>query len=64
MKTTGGLLYVTDAALRVWDRLSEGPAFLLYTYVAVMAFIVLAAIVLIWRLVIRRRIEPPRPENS
>ncbi|MDJ0940384.1 MAG: 50S ribosome-binding GTPase [Woeseiaceae bacterium] len=59
---TGGLLYVTDAALRVWDRLSEGPAFLLYTYVAVMAFIVIAAIVLIWRLVIRRRIEPPRPE--
>ncbi len=58
---TGALLFVTESALNVWDRLADGPPLLLYTYVAVMAAILLAALVLIWRLVIRRKISPPKP---
>ena len=58
---TGALLFVTESALNVWDRLASGPAILLYGYIAVMAAIVLAAVVLIWRLVIRRKIKPPKP---
>ncbi len=57
---TGGLLFVTESALNVWDRLARGPAPLLYAYVAIMLAIVVAAIALIWRLVIRRRIKSPR----
>jgi GTP-binding protein EngB required for normal cell division len=60
---TGGLLYVTDAALRVWDRLAAGPAVFLYLYIAAMAAIVLGAMFLIWRLVIRRPIEPSKAAN-
>ena len=59
---TGALLFVTDTALNVWDRLVEGPRILLYVYVAVMAAIVLAAVILIWRLVIRRKISPPKTD--
>ena len=58
---TGALLFVTESALNVWDRLSDGPAFLLYGYVAIMAAILLAAVLTIWRLVIRRKISPSRP---
>ena len=32
---TGALLFVTESALNVWDRLADGPAFLLYAYVAI-----------------------------
>ena len=56
---TGGLLYVTDAALRIWDRLDEGPAIFLYLYLAVLAAIFMGAAVLIWKLVIRRPIDTP-----
>lgn len=52
----GALLFVTESALNVWDRLVEGPRVLLYTYFALMAGLVIAAIILIWRLVIRRQI--------
>lgn len=44
---TGGLLFVTDSALRVWDRLAAGPAVFLYLYIAALAAIVLGAIYLI-----------------
>ena len=54
---TGALLFVTESALNVWDRLAEGPPFLLYTYVGVMVAIVIAALVLIWRT--RRATLPP-----
>ncbi len=57
---TGALLFVTESALNVWDRLAEGPPILLYTYVGVMVAIVIAALVLIWRLVIRRKVSPPK----
>ena len=49
-------LFVTESALNVWDRLVEGPKLLLYGYLSVMAALVIAAIWLIWRLVIRRKI--------
>ena len=52
----GALLFVTESALNVWDRLVEGPRVLLYAYFALMAGLVVAAIFLIWRLVIRRQI--------
>ena len=52
----GALLFVTESALNVWDRLVEGPRVLLYAYFTVMAGLVIAAIFLIWRLVIRRQI--------
>ena len=46
---TGALLFVTESALNVWDRLSEGPRFLLWGYAALLAAIVIAAVWLIWR---------------
>ena len=57
---TGALLFVTESALNVWDRLAEGRPFLLYTYVGVLAAIVVTALALIWRLVIRRKVTPPK----
>ncbi|MEM9402599.1 MAG: GTPase [Pseudomonadota bacterium] len=50
----GALLFVTESALNVWDRLREGPVVLLMLYVTLLAGFALAAIYLIWRLVIRR----------
>lgn len=61
---TGALLFVTESALNIWDRLAKGPAALLYAYVGVMAAIVILAIVLIWRLVIRRKIKRPTPKSA
>ena len=52
---TGALLFITEAALNVWDRLRQGPPALLYAYVAIMVLLVLAALWLIWRLVVRRK---------
>lgn len=57
---TGALLFISEAALNVWDRLRAGPPFLLYTYVAVMLLLAGTALWLIWRLVIRRKIEPEK----
>ncbi len=54
------LLFVTESALNVWDRLVEGPRLLLYGYVGTMLALVAAALVLIWRLVIRRPIQPKK----
>lgn len=54
------LLFVTESALNVWDRLVEGPKALLYGYVAVMAMLVVAAVWLTWRLVVRRKTAAPR----
>ncbi len=53
------LLFVTESALNVWDRLVEGPRLLLYGYVGAMLGLGLTAVWLIWRLVIRRPIRPP-----
>jgi len=58
----GATLFLTESALNVWDRLVEGPKVLLYGYVAMMVALVVAAIWLIWRLVVRRkRPREPKP---
>ncbi|MDH3547187.1 MAG: hypothetical protein OEN22_08815, partial [Gammaproteobacteria bacterium] len=44
------LLFVTESALNVWDRLVAGPRILRYGYVGVLAMLVIAALWLIWRL--------------
>jgi GTP-binding protein EngB required for normal cell division len=55
-------LFVTESALNVWDRLVQGPRILLYGYVAAMVGLALAAVWLIWRLVVRRK--PPRARKD
>lgn len=51
------LLFVTESALNVWDRLVQGPRVILYGYLAVMAALVVTAIWLVARLVIPRKPE-------
>ena len=60
---TGALLFITESALNVWDRLSEGPAAILYGYVALMAILAVAAVWLVWRLVVKKKIAPPKPKK-
>jgi GTP-binding protein EngB required for normal cell division/uncharacterized protein (DUF697 family) len=55
---TGALLFLTESALNVWDRLRAGPAAILYGYVTVMLLLALAAVWLVWRLVIKKKIGP------
>ncbi len=57
----GALLFFTQTALNVWDRLAEGPRVLLYGYVGAMVLLVLLAIYLIWRLVVRRNVADVKP---
>jgi uncharacterized protein len=57
------LLFVTESALNVWERLAAGPALLLYGYVAVMLALVVAAGWLVWRLLVRRRRPGDRPRK-
>ncbi|MCH7854654.1 MAG: 50S ribosome-binding GTPase [Proteobacteria bacterium] len=52
------LLFVTESALNVWDRLVSGSRVLLYGYVAVIAALAIIAIWLVFRLVIRRKPKP------
>lgn len=58
------LLFVTESALNVWDRLVAGPRILLYGYVAVMAGLVITAIWLVFRLVIRRNPGPSEKPSA
>jgi GTP-binding protein EngB required for normal cell division len=58
------MLFVTESALNVWDRLVEGPRIFLYGYVAIMAALVLVAFWLVVRLLVKRRISPEsRPDQ-
>lgn len=50
----GALLFVTESALNIWDRLRAGPAIFLYLYVAIMLLLAATAILLIVRLVVRK----------
>jgi len=61
---TGALLFISEAALNVWDRLKAGPPALLYAYVAVMLLLAVTALWLIWRLVVRRKIAPAKTAAS
>ncbi|MCH9695681.1 MAG: 50S ribosome-binding GTPase [Gammaproteobacteria bacterium] len=54
----GALLFITESALNVWDRLREGSAIVLYGYVALMALLALATVWLIWRLVVKKKPAP------
>jgi GTP-binding protein EngB required for normal cell division/uncharacterized protein (DUF697 family) len=54
----GALLFITESALNVWDRLIQGPRIILYGYIAAMSALVIAAIWLIARLVVKRKISP------
>ena len=61
---TGALLFVTESALNVWDRLRDGPAVILYGYIGVMVVLAIAAAWLVWRLVVKKKIAPRRPTKS
>jgi uncharacterized protein len=54
------LLFVTEAALNVWERLREGPTALLLLWVSVVATLAFLAIWLIWRLAVRRKRAQPK----
>jgi GTP-binding protein EngB required for normal cell division len=53
----GALLFITESALNVWDRLMEGPRLLLYGYLGFIGILLFAAIMLVWRLVVRRKVS-------
>ena len=55
---TGALLFISESALNVWDRLKAGPPALLYAYVSFMLLLAATALWLIWRLIVRRKIRP------
>jgi GTP-binding protein EngB required for normal cell division len=57
----GALLFITESALSVWDRLVQGPRVLLYGYLTLIGVLIFAAIMLVWRLVVRRKIEVIKP---
>ena len=52
---TGALLFISESALNVWDRLKAGPPVMLYAYVGIMLLLAVTALWLIWRLVVRRK---------
>ena len=52
------IIFITESALNVWDRLLEGPRAFLYGYVALLSLLVIVATWLIVNLLVRRR---PRP---
>ena len=52
----GALLFITESALNVWDRLREGPPLLLYAYFTAMVLFAMAAVWLIWRLVVKKKV--------
>jgi len=60
----GALLFISESALNVWDRLKAGPPALLYAYVTVMLLLAVTALWLIWRLVVRRQIAPSTAATS
>lgn len=48
------IIFLTESALNVWDRLLEGPRFFLYGYAAAISLLVIVAGWLIFRLLVRR----------
>lgn len=55
------ILFLTESALNVWDRLLQGPRWLLYAYVSSLIALSLLTAWLTWRLVVRRKISPVKP---
>jgi len=58
------MLFVTESFLNVWDRLLQGPRIVLWGYLAVMGALVIAAVWLITRLIVKRRIRPERGQKK
>jgi predicted GTPase len=56
----GALLFFTQTALNVWDRLLEGPWILRWGYVGAMIGLVVLAGYLIWLLLVRRKAPAAR----
>jgi GTP-binding protein EngB required for normal cell division len=56
-----GMLFISESALNVWDRLRTGPAVVLYIYIAIIVALAVTAAWLIGRLVVRKKVAP---ENS
>jgi GTP-binding protein EngB required for normal cell division len=54
------LLFVTESALNVWDRLVQGPRIILYGYLTGLALLAVTAAWLTFRLVVRRKFAPPQ----
>lgn len=54
------IFFVTESALNVWDRLVQGPRILLYGYFAAIAGLLLVAIWLVVRLLVKRK----RPDKA
>ena len=51
---TGALLFISESALNVWDRLKAGPPALMYAYVSIM---LLLAVTALW--LTSCAVEPP-----
>ncbi len=58
------MFFVTESALNVWDRLVQGPRFLLYGYFTAMAALLVAAIWMVMRLVVKRKIPDPKSSSQ
>jgi GTP-binding protein EngB required for normal cell division/uncharacterized protein (DUF697 family) len=57
------MLFVTESALNVWDRLLEGPRIILYGYVSVLALLMIGAAWLVFRIIAGGR-PKPRPDDG
>ena len=55
------IIFVTESALNVWDRLLEGPRLFLYGYLAAISLLVVFAIWLMVNLLVRRK--PPKASH-
>ena len=60
----GALLFISESALNVWDRLKAGPPALLYAYMTLVLLLAVAALWLIWSLVVKRKIGPTKAAPS
>jgi GTP-binding protein EngB required for normal cell division len=58
------MLFVTESALNVWDRLREGPALILYGYVSVVVLLIVTAIWFMVRLVVKRKPAAKKDERA
>jgi len=55
------ILFMTESALNVWDRLLAGPRIILYGYVGLMLALTVAALWLSFRLLVKRK---PRKQSA
>jgi len=57
---TGALLFISESALNVWDRLRAGPPAILYAYVAIMVLLAIGAVWLAFKLLVKKKVAPKR----